>query len=98
MQVVSVTDLRYPESMHAMMRLRRDVGKSVPSKDTVTELLDIVGGRLSYLNRVAKARDMDAMAKHMLTVEKGWILSQIGTDTIFTSLEPFLMHRARSHP
>jgi len=40
--------------------------------------MSLVGGRLSYLNKVSKSRDMLGMAKHLLEVEKAWLLSQIG--------------------
>ncbi|KAJ8489576.1 hypothetical protein ONZ45_g13541 [Pleurotus djamor] len=37
-----------------------------------------IGGRLAYLNKVARHRDMHEMADHLLQVEKAWLLSQIG--------------------
>ena len=42
------------------------------------QAVSIVGGRLSYLSRVCKANDMVQEARRMLTVEKAWLLSQIG--------------------
>ena len=42
------------------------------------EVISIVGGRLSYLGKVAKAKDMKEHAEHMLAVEKAWLRSQIG--------------------
>jgi hypothetical protein len=50
-------------------------------KDTpanIMEAISIVGGRLLYLNKISKARDVAEMARHMLSVEKAWLLSQIG--------------------
>lgn len=44
----------------------------------INEAVSTVGGRLLYLSRVSKARDVAEMAKHMLSVEKAWLLSQIG--------------------
>ena len=44
----------------------------------INEAVSIVGGRLLYLARVAKACDVTEMANHMLNVEKAWLLSQIG--------------------
>jgi len=84
MQVLSVTDLNHSEATHALLRLRRDANKPSVSQDTIDDVVSIVGGRLSYLNRVARAKDMKGMAKHMLDVEKGWILSQIGTSLVTT--------------
>ena len=48
------------------------------TSSTVNEAVSIVCGRLLYLARVAKARDVTEMANHMLNVEKAWLLSQIG--------------------
>lgn len=42
------------------------------------EVISIVGGRLSYLGKVAKAKDMKEHAEHLLAVEKAWLRSQIG--------------------
>lgn len=47
-------------------------------KESVIKAVSMVGGRLLYLNRVSKARDMVGMAHHMLSIEKAWLLSQIG--------------------
>lgn len=49
-----------------------------PPPETLKSAIAVVGGRLSYLNRIARSRDMLEMARHMLYVEKGWLLSQIG--------------------
>ena len=37
-----------------------------------------VGGRLSYLTKVAKSPNMLGHAQHLLQVEKAWLTSQIG--------------------
>jgi hypothetical protein len=47
-------------------------------EDTISLAISILGGRLDYLNRVSRARDMMEMARHTLAVEKGWLLSRIG--------------------
>ena len=49
-----------------------------PVEDTLTQAISLIGGRLSYLNRVSRARDMVEMARHMLAIEKGWLLGRIG--------------------
>ena len=46
--------------------------------DVFKEVVRLVGGRLTYLGKVAKAPDMIKHAEHMLAVEKAWLLSQIG--------------------
>ena len=42
------------------------------------KVVSIVGGRLSYLGKACKSREMIETAQHMLQVEKAWLLSQIG--------------------
>jgi len=42
------------------------------------QVINIVGGRLTYLGKVSKAKDMVEYATSMLAVEKAWLLSQIG--------------------
>lgn len=78
MHVFSVTDLATPDAIKAITRIRRDARRGPVSEEEVASAANMVGGRLSYLNRVAKAKDMGKMAAHMLAVEKGWILSRIG--------------------
>ncbi|KXN87500.1 hypothetical protein AN958_08805 [Leucoagaricus sp. SymC.cos] len=78
MHTVSVYDLDNEEAMQAMQRFRANVSPRPIEPTLLEEIIETVGGRLSYLNRVAKAKDMKHMAKHMLKVEKEWLLSQIG--------------------
>ncbi|KAJ2922672.1 hypothetical protein H1R20_g14415, partial [Candolleomyces eurysporus] len=78
MHVISVADLEQSEAMRALTRMRRDASRNSASPEEIRSIVDVVGGRLSYLNRAARSKDMEAMAKHMLDVEKGWILSRIG--------------------
>ena len=42
------------------------------------DAVSTVGGRLSYLSRVSKSMNMREHAKHMVAVEKAWLLSIIG--------------------
>ncbi|KAJ7594947.1 hypothetical protein C8J56DRAFT_928063 [Mycena floridula] len=77
MHVLSIYDLDYSEAIHACTRMRMN-DKLKYSTSEVKEVVNMVGGRLSYLNRVSRSRDMLNMAKHLLSVEKGWLLSQIG--------------------
>lgn len=51
--------------------------ESTPNS-TLHEVLSIIGGRLAYMNKVCRSHDMLRLAKHLLAVEKGWLLSQIG--------------------
>jgi len=76
--VLSVYDLDNKEAVQASVNMRRHSTREKENIKTVREAVSIVGGRLSYLSRVSKARDMLEMANHLKTVEKGWLLSRIG--------------------
>ena len=78
MHVVSVYDLSRKDSLTAAMRMRMNANRPRASPETFEELVNLVGGRLTYMGRVTKAADMLKHARHLLTVEKAWLLSQIG--------------------
>ena len=77
-QVVSVYDLSRKDSLTAVMRMRMNAQRPRASPETFEEVVGLVGGRLTYMGKVAKAADMIKHAKHLLNVEKAWLLSQIG--------------------
>jgi hypothetical protein len=77
-QVLSVYDLSSEEAQGACRRMRHYVSLPIPLEETLTQAISILGGRLAYLNRVSRAYDMVEMARHMLVVEKGWLLGRIG--------------------
>ena len=58
--------------------MRHNVTLPVPVEDTLTQAITLLGGRLSYLDRVSRASDMVEMARQMMAVEKGWLLGRIG--------------------
>ncbi|KAJ6624312.1 hypothetical protein B0H10DRAFT_2006782 [Mycena sp. CBHHK59/15] len=76
--VMSIYDLDTKEALHAATRMHMSTKRRSISPSIVEEAVSIVGGRLSYLNKVSKSKDMIEMAKHLLSVEKAWLLSQIG--------------------
>lgn len=53
-------------------------GTAPKERDIFSETVAKVGGRLGFLNKVARHRDMHEMADHLLRVEKASLLSQIG--------------------
>ena len=75
---MTVYDLEPEEARSVCTRLRHYISLPTHLEDTLTQAISIVGGRLAYLGRVSRAKDMVEMARHMMTVEKGWLLSQIG--------------------
>ncbi|KAI0776267.1 hypothetical protein BD413DRAFT_527845 [Trametes elegans] len=79
MHVVSVYDLSAKDALTATMRMRLNARQKRPeSADVLRQVVEIVGGRLTYLGKATKAPDMVVHARHMLAVEKAWLLSQIG--------------------
>ncbi|KAJ7072653.1 hypothetical protein C8F01DRAFT_1206138 [Mycena amicta] len=79
MHVLSIYDLDTKEALHAATRMHMSMKKqkNIPPS-VLQEAVEIVGGRLSYLNKVARSKDMIEMATHLLSVEKAWLRSQIG--------------------
>ncbi|KAH9904281.1 hypothetical protein F4778DRAFT_731967 [Xylariomycetidae sp. FL2044] len=76
MEVMSVTDLQKPQAIGALRMYRHKYfGEQVDSK-ILEEVYDRVGGRLSFLNRVAKSRDMLATCDRIMEIEKTWFLNQ----------------------
>ncbi|TFK82056.1 hypothetical protein K466DRAFT_590825 [Polyporus arcularius HHB13444] len=78
MHVVSVYDLSPKDAVTAGMRIRMNARRRKSTLDEVKEVVQLIGGRLTYLGKVCRASDMVKQAKHMLAVEKAWLLSQIG--------------------
>ncbi|KAJ3839623.1 hypothetical protein F5878DRAFT_615770 [Lentinula raphanica] len=80
MHVLSISDLDTREALHACIRMRANVKKRVENHDhdQIKEAVSIVGGRLSYLNKVATSVDALDMSNSLLEIEKAWLLSQIG--------------------
>lgn len=78
MRVLSIYDLDNKEAIRTSINMRRGSPREKETIETVREAVSIVGGRLSHLSMVSRARDMLEMANHLKTVEKGWLLSRIG--------------------
>ena len=78
MHVVSVYDLSPKDALTAAMRIRKNARRKKATVEEMQEVVQLVGGRLTYLGKVCRAADMVKHAKHMLAVEKAWLRSQIG--------------------
>jgi len=78
MQVVNIGDLSFGDSIQAAQRIRHRVSRPPAGADEFKEAIKYVGGRLSFIIKVARARDMVSAARHLLEIEKGWLLSRIG--------------------
>ncbi|TFK51099.1 hypothetical protein OE88DRAFT_1630656 [Heliocybe sulcata] len=78
MQVLSIYDLENRDATRASCKMRTDAKQPPQDEEIVRRAIHMTGGRLSYLNKVSRARDMITAAEHMKDVEKAWLLSQIG--------------------
>ncbi|GAO18434.1 uncharacterized protein UV8b_07207 [Ustilaginoidea virens] len=76
MEVLPVTDLPKQQAVQALQRYRlRYFGERL-TEAQLDDVYDRVGGRLSFLNRVAKSHDMMAMCEKIKDIEKKWFLNQ----------------------
>ncbi|KAK4178564.1 hypothetical protein QBC36DRAFT_101192 [Triangularia setosa] len=76
MAVLTVVDLPKQQAIAALKNYRRRYFSEVPSSAILEEIYDRVGGRLNFLNRVAKSQDMLATCEEIKRVEKTWFLNQ----------------------
>lgn len=76
MDVLAVTDLPKQQAITALQRYRRRYFHEDCSQEQLEAVYDRVGGRLSFLNRVAKSQDMLSMCERIKDIEKRWFLNQ----------------------
>ncbi len=77
-QVVSVKDLNPRQALQATVQMRMSANQGTETEEAYREVTATVGGRLSYLAKIAKHPNMLSQAEQMLRLEKAWLLSQIG--------------------
>lgn len=83
MEVTSVSDLPKNSATAALKRYRARYFNENLSDELATKVYDRVGGRLSFLNRVAKSHDMLKTCDEIKEVEKTYFLNQcwiLGTE------------------
>jgi len=76
MEVTSITDLPKSQAIAALSRYRKKYFKEEPSSKILAEVYDKVGGRLTFLNRVAKSKHMLKTCDEIIEIEKRWFLNQ----------------------
>ena len=76
MEVLPVTDLPKQQAVTALQRYRVRYFKERLTPEQLEEVYDRVGGRLSFLNRVAKSSNMLAACERIKDIEKRWFLNQ----------------------
>ncbi|KAI1372145.1 hypothetical protein F4677DRAFT_433041 [Hypoxylon crocopeplum] len=78
MEVMSVSDLPKAQALTALQKYRQRYFAEETNTSILEEVYNRVGGRLSFLNRVAKSRDMLATCDRIKDIEKQWFLTLNG--------------------
>lgn len=76
MQILPVLDLPKDEAIAALSQYRKRYYNEEPDLNIFKKVYDHVGGRLSFLNQVAKAKDMLKVCEAICHVEKTWFLNK----------------------
>lgn len=75
MEVHQIKDLTKDRAMQALRNYRMKYWNERTSNSVLEEVYDKIGGRLTFLNRVAKSEDMLAKCDHICQMEKIWFLN-----------------------
>lgn len=76
MEVISVDELPKAQAVAALRNYRRRYfAENVPTR-MLEQVYDRVGGRLNFLNRVAKSHNMLETCEEIKQIEKTWFLNQ----------------------
>lgn len=77
MTVIPVPDLTKTQALSALQRYRaRCFAEETTDPEILEQVYEKVGGRLAFLNRVAKSPDMLKTCKDICQTEKTWFLNQ----------------------
>lgn len=76
MNVIRILDLSKDKAMAALRNYRTKYRNDNPKSSLLEQVYDKVGGRMSYLSRVAKSDDMLKKAEDICLMEKTWFLNQ----------------------
>ena len=78
MELLPIKDLSKEKAIDALRKLRMNWFQEQPDESILEEVYGRLGGRLSFLARVAKESDMLEMADRISEKEKTWFLTQCG--------------------
>lgn len=78
MEVIPVPDLPKYKAMAALKEYRLKYFKENLESNILEQVYNLVGGRLTFLNRVAKSEDMIGMCQEICRAEKTWFLNKCG--------------------
>ncbi|KAH8715205.1 RNA polymerase I termination factor [Beauveria bassiana] len=76
MEVLPITDLPKAQAVDALKKYRQRYWGESLDMERLEQVYDRVGGRLSFLNKVAKSKDMLATCESIQDIEKKWFLNQ----------------------
>ncbi|BCS22725.1 ATP-binding protein [Aspergillus puulaauensis] len=76
METIPVVDLSRGKAVAALRKYRKDYCNEHLSDEVIGEIYDKIGGRLSYLSRVAKAPDPIHLCNTICEAEKTWFLNK----------------------
>ncbi|TEY55073.1 hypothetical protein BOTCAL_0233g00160 [Botryotinia calthae] len=76
MEVTTIPDLPRSLAVSALQRYRQKYYAETPSSEILNEVYNRVGGRLTFLNRVAKSSDMLETCNNIIDTERRWFLNQ----------------------
>ncbi|PUU80452.1 hypothetical protein B9Z19DRAFT_974811 [Tuber borchii] len=78
MELISVRDLSKEKAIKALKNFRAKYKHEIVSMDVLERVYELVGGRLAFLNKVAREEDMIAKCKEICEIEKTWLLNKCG--------------------
>lgn len=76
MEIIPVTDLPKDKAIAALKSFRDHYFHEQLAPGTLEAVYNKVGGRLSYLNRIAKSADIMGLCDYICAAEKRWFLSK----------------------
>lgn len=75
MQILPVLDLPRQQAISALIRYRARYYKEEPQMEILEQIYEKIGGRLSFLNQVARSKDMLHTCDKICRAEKTWFLN-----------------------
>ena len=76
LEVVPIVDLTKNQALIALRKYRKKYFHEDPPEELLEKVYERIGGRLSFLNSVAKAGDMLKLCDQICDREKTWFLNQ----------------------
>ncbi|CUA71696.1 hypothetical protein RSOLAG22IIIB_04742 [Rhizoctonia solani] len=78
MYTLAVQDLNPKVTLNAFREFRRDHGKTDDPDDILEEAAQVTGGRLAYMSRLARSKNLRESIDNLKQGEKAWLLTNTG--------------------